>query len=730
MGVPGYFKWLITHCGAITVRTAEIDCLYLDMNGILHPCCHGDGGGEEAVSEETMMAKFCGVLDEIISTLHPKKLIYFAFDGPAPVAKMVQQRSRRFCAAHNARVEHKLHQRMAEEWAESGLSTPPMSQPWDSNQITPGTPFMERVRKTIEGYIAQRLVDPAWETFRDVAMLLSDSSDPGEGEHKLIQFIKKQRMVPDYDPATTHCLVGTDADLVQLALSIHDRNIYIYRETIIISIDMIREYFRLTFSPILEAPQVPPHLKDFERLLDDMLLCFCFVGNDFLPHLPQMKIAAYAIGRCLAVYVAVLPAIGEFLVEAGNINLRALDIFVRTLSNVLSAVDEPAIECIKWYERVERGYLKDMETHDYYGSSLDAAFLSALKRRCELYAWKKTAKLFAEDPVCVSAPGWQQRYYAHQWPEMSVTDSMDKVSAQYIRGLQWVMHYYHRECVDWGWYFPYTHGPTLDNIRPARATQEDITFTALGRPLLPMQQLLAVLPRAKVDDLLPKRLIRLMDTKLSSYFPSKFASDCSNAPPRWMEFALLPEIDFEFLREVTGPEIARLPEKVRARNDNKGVRVFVHALHPLAEEACAVGGAMDTGAVRHGVSGRVEDLQTKATLPRLPEGVVRFLFHMPKVRIEPTYLLSPPSAPERSVIQGLIHKKNSRSPLSNDPRLDWTGLPPFAFTTWGVEIRPDGNIVMPNEDKRLLWYPNRQNNNKAGHGRSPVEQNNPKRQKF
>lgn len=89
---------------------------------------------------------------------------------------------------------------------------------------------MTRVASQMQYFIHKKITeDSAW---RAVQVVLSGHDVPGEGEHKIMEYIRKSRAQPDYDPNVRHCLYGLDADLIMLGLLSHDPHFCLLREEV------------------------------------------------------------------------------------------------------------------------------------------------------------------------------------------------------------------------------------------------------------------------------------------------------------------------------------------------------------------------------------------------------------------------------------------------------------------------------------------------------------------
>lgn len=250
-------------------------------------------------------------LEMLVRKVNPKKLIV-AVDGLAPMAKIAQQRKRRYASTPGAL--------------------------FDSNCITPGTPFMKRLDVNLDIFFKS----PVFAGVQEV--LYSSYTDPGEGEHKIVRHLRS--LVPQKNQKGPggqkghHVINGVDSDLIVLAMLVKLDNVWVMKGKEYISIRILKNWL----------------LKKYNlRSIEDFAILTFFVGNDFLPKIPHFRLVGSALRTLLKGYDGTSLVSGEGQIRYDKI----LDILEYALNQNLIeevimsdfVIPEPAFEEAKATDR-------------------------------------------------------------------------------------------------------------------------------------------------------------------------------------------------------------------------------------------------------------------------------------------------------------------------------------------------------------------------------------------
>ncbi|KAK6455429.1 Kem1 5 [Scheffersomyces xylosifermentans] len=361
MGIPKFFRFISERWPLISQlidenQIPEFDNLYLDMNSILHTCTHSNDDTLSRMTDDQMYAAIFSYIEHLFEIIKPNKVFYMAIDGVAPRAKMNQQRARRFRTAFEAEENLKKAIENGEEI--------PKEDPFDSNCITPGTEFMSKLTDNLKYFIHKKITEDS--NWANIQIVLSGHEVPGEGEHKIMDYIRTIRSEKTYDPNVRHCIYGLDADLIMLGLSSHDPHFALLREEVtfgpsrgkpkdlheqnfyLLHLSLLREYMALEFEDLESQLSFD---YDFDRVLDDFILIMYVIGNDFLPNLPDLFINKGAFPLLIATFKQTLKQSDGYINEEGKINLKRLNIWIHYLSEFELENFEKQDVDVEWFNK-------------------------------------------------------------------------------------------------------------------------------------------------------------------------------------------------------------------------------------------------------------------------------------------------------------------------------------------------------------------------------------------
>jgi 5'-3' exoribonuclease 2 len=379
MGIPSYFSNIVKRHKSIIKKLdglPQIHNLYMDTNGLIYDAVRVVGTNRGMSNDEyetRIIDTVCRKIDEYIAMFRPTNKILIAFDGVAPVAKLNQQRERRYKSWFTSVIEDTITRKNAliDPLATSHptAATAPtaaaavavassIQKTWNTSAITPGTLFMTKLNQRMRDYCEIK-ARAGIEKY-----IYSGSDTPGEGEHKIFEYIRENA---EYHKDTVTLIYGLDADLIMLSLNhLHiSRSIYLYRDTpeFIQSLDstlsssnqyyldipefacsleeMMRETKTVNANastrggePLHKMPYISDHktvsttspttdstdnpvkiTPDVVAAIDDYIVMTFMLGNDFMPHFPSLNLRTNGMTVLLQTYANMFKGTNDYLVS-------------------------------------------------------------------------------------------------------------------------------------------------------------------------------------------------------------------------------------------------------------------------------------------------------------------------------------------------------------------------------------------------------------------------------
>ena len=529
MGIPSYFLHIVkNHRNIIkNLNKKEIDNFYLDCNSIIYDSYYNIDRRISKIDdiENTIMKNVCEKIIHYINIISPKRKIYIAFDGVAPIAKLSQQRNRRYKNAfQNKYLNNKLHAK------------------WDTTNITPGTIFMKKISLYIKTFFNNYKL-----SLNNNNIIISTSELPGEGEHKIFEYIRKK---PKYHRNTITAIYGMDADLFMLSLN-HiyiSKYIYLYRETpeFIKNIDNTlnpnesyliditelsnKLIYYFTNETIYNIENLNNNIKR-NYLCDYIFICF-LLGNDFLPHFPAINIRINGIEVLMNSYKLLNNNNKKFLTKIHDYDNNIILINWKNVRELIINLSKNEHKLICKQDKIRDKIFNNIKNKN----KIEDLFVSLpiLDRSKEKYINPNEIK-------------WEERYYKILFNDSYDENRIKKICINYLEGLEWTLNYYCNKCIDYNWKYKYNYPPLLSDLSKY-VPYFDIKLIKNNdnKPINPLVQLAYVIPYSSLN-LLPKNIYNYLKDNYEYFYNSEYNIEWSYCRYFWESHIDLYDIDINEL---------------------------------------------------------------------------------------------------------------------------------------------------------------------------------------
>ena len=490
MGIPAYYANLINKNPKIMTlikNRIHTDILLFDGNSIIYEAYYSikdEYRNRSTVFFEDKIFEYVSqkIIDIVDKFIVHKHVVFF-LDGVAPIAKLRQQRERRY-----------------KSWIRSQALSETST--WNTCNITPGTEFMDR----LDSFLSNEFSKFNTSHKRQTKFHLYGSLYAGEGEQKLFDWLRSHYGIREHRQYSWKeqikdkiCVYGLDSDLIMLSL-LHQnyfQNIFLYRETpeyisnLHFSLDPDSSYVIYMYNLTKEItkslyPDVDYNIKNEYFAVMNYVILFFLLGNDFIPHNPSLCIRNNGIEELFKLFHSI-----EMFHET---NEEGVVIETNQLFEIYKNEYK-----IKW-KHLNHIFVK-LVAHEYDG------IIHHLISKQEKLSWIKSRKYkipaekhFENIPIydnkmetyICNKDVYKIRYYE----AYETLGHEKKMVYEYFKILQWVLSYYTGDKFEYNYSYPYLNTPLFSSIAEnIVVSHKEIKFSEKNKTILnPITQLLYVLP--------------------------------------------------------------------------------------------------------------------------------------------------------------------------------------------------------------------------------------------
>ena len=590
MGIPSYFSHIVSKYRKI-IKSMEtllhVNNLYMDCNSLIYDAVKNNPTYEKGRNKEyerELIVAVCNKIDYYVGLLNPRDRVFVAFDGVAPVAKLSQQRDRRYKSWYTGQIQRDIDGNLYKET-------------WNTSAITPGTKFMKDLNESVVDYFLKKNSDNP--TSCKLEYIVSTSSVCGEGEHKIFEYMRKN---PDYHnaPDIVTLVYGLDADLIMLTLNhLHiSKNLYLFRDTpefiksLDSTLDANKDYlldipelaesivkYIHNYDDVREAGETKKIVENRElksidenvhtnRIKDYIFMCF-LLGNDFLPHFPAVNIRTVGIEIILNVYRETLGKTNKFLINDMKIQWKNFGEFIK---NIADREDDLMIDEHKRRDKMAKrfggsgggGGYNNMHGRNgrndknqfintnkptILGSTDEVLGVDDIKKMDDLLMLPMKDRS-VEKYINPFEKDWEYRYYKALF-NLEITDERRRqISVNYLEGLEWTFYYYIQGCIDWRWCYNYHYAPLFkDLVKYIPQIDTQFITPSQHKSIEDLVQLCYVLPKANLN-LLPIEVNVVLFQRLEHLYGDDYEFKWAYCKYFWESHADLPRLNIETLESI------------------------------------------------------------------------------------------------------------------------------------------------------------------------------------